>query len=165
MITKTVRIALSTAAAAALLAAADASAQTTVSSTFDVRASVASKCVIDAAADIDITAPGIPWDPTAGTNETGTGTITVRCTRGTNYTVDVNGGVYGATMLHTNGTDTLPYRFYLDDCTTPFAAISRQSTSRQAFDHTICAGVVFGDATVDPIAGDYVDTVTVDVTF
>ena len=165
MIANPVRLALLTAAAVALLAAADASAQTTVSSSFQVTASVAANCRIDSATDIAVTTPAAPWDPTSGANPTATGTITVRCTRGTSYEIDLNGGAYADAMTHTNGTDTLPYKFFAADCATDFTPISFTATSRAARGHTICAGLDLADPTLDPIAGAYSDTVVVDVTF
>jgi spore coat protein U-like protein len=161
MIAKTVRSSLLIAAAAALLAAADASAQTT----FQVTASVAKNCVIDAATDIAISTAAAPWDPTSGTNPSATGTITVRCTRGTAYTIDVNSGVYTDQMTHTNGGDTLPYKFYAENCSTDFTPIAFTATSRAARDHRICARLNLTDPLLDPIAGDYADDVTVDITF
>jgi spore coat protein U-like protein len=164
MTPKTLRTALLGLTAAALLAAADASAQT-VTSSFQVTASVARNCRIEAATDIAISTPAAPWDPSSGTNPTNTGTITVRCTRGTGYTIDLNGGNYTDAMTHTNGADTLPYKFYAADCTTAFVAITDTATSRAPRAHTICAGLNLTDPALDPIAGDYADTVTVDVTF
>ena len=161
MIAKTVRIALLTAAAAALLSAADASAQTS----FLVTASVAANCRIDTATDIAITTPAAPWDPTSGVNPTATRAITVRCTRGTAYVIDLNGGAYTDAMTHTNLTDTLPYKFYAADCSTDFTPINFIATSRAPRAHTICAGLDLTNPALDPIAGDYADTVVVDVTF
>jgi spore coat protein U-like protein len=165
MIAKTVRLTLLAASAVALLSAADASAQTTVSQAFQVTASVSGNCRIDGAQDIAISTPAAPWDPTSGTNPTATGNITVRCTRGTQYTIDLNGGTYVDAMTHTNGTDTLPYRFYASNCTTDFTPIAFTATSRAPRAHTICAGLDLANAALDPIAGNYADTVVVDVTF
>jgi spore coat protein U-like protein len=161
---KLARIALLSAAAAALLAAADASAQTT-SSSFAVTASVAKNCRIDAATDIAITTPAAPWDPTSGANPTATGTVTVRCTKGTSYTIDLNGGVYTDQLTHTNGADKLPFKLYASNCSSAFTPITVVASSRAARDSTICAGLDLADATLDPIAGDYSKTVVVDVTF
>ncbi len=160
------RIVLLTAAAAALLSAPAAQAAT-VSSSFQVTASVAANCQIDAASDIAITTPAAAWDPTSGANPTKTGTITVRCTKGTAYTIDLNGGTYTDQMTHTNGTDKLPYKFYAADCSTNFTPIAFTATSRAARNPTICAGLDLSQAALldVAIAGDYSDTVTVDVTF
>jgi spore coat protein U-like protein len=98
-------------------------------------------------------------------NPTNTGTITVRCTRGTPYTIDVNGGMYTDFMTHTNNSDTLPYKFFQADCSSAFVPITFTATSSAARNHTICAGLDVTDPTIDPIAGDYSDTVVVDVTF
>ncbi len=163
---KTVRIVLMTAAAAALITATDAF-PATVSSSFQVTASVAANCQIDAASDIAITTPAAGWDPTVGGNPTKTGTITVRCTRGTSYTIDLNGGAYTDQMTHTNGTDKLPYKFYASDCSTDFTPIAFTATSRAQRTHTICAGLDLTQTALLDVApaGDYSDTVTVDVTF
>ncbi len=162
---KLLRIALLSAAAAALLAAADASAQT-ASSTFAVTASVKKNCVIDAATDIAITTAAAPWDPTGNANPTQTGTITVRCTKGTTYTIDLNGGVYKDVLTHTtDATEKLPFKFYAANCSTAFTPVAVLATSRAAHDTTICAGLDLADPTLDPAAGDYTKDVTVDVTF
>ncbi len=161
------RIVRLSAAAAALLSASAASAAT-VSSSFQVTASVAANCLIDAASDIAITTPAAAWDPTSGTNPTKTGGITVRCTKGTAYTIDLSvGAPYTGLMTHTNGTDTLPYKFYASDCSTSFTPIAFTATSRAARTHTICAGLDLSQgALLDvAIAGDYAATVTVDVSF
>jgi spore coat protein U-like protein len=160
--TKTLRIALLSAAAAALLHAADASAQTTAQ--FQVTASVAKNCVIDTATDIAITTAAAPWDPTTLTDPKATGTITVRCTRGTAYSIDVNNSTYADTMSDGAG-HTLPYKFYAGDCTSDFTPISFTATSRAARGHTICAGLDFANAGFDPYAGDYSDTVVAEITF
>ncbi len=162
---KTLRIVLSFAAAAALISATDAFAQT-VSSSFLVTASVAKNCRIDAATDIAITTPAAAWDPTTLANPTATGTITVRCTKGTTYTIDLNGGVYADQLTHTNGTDKLPFKFYASDCSTDFTPIAILATSRAAKESTICAGLDLSQtALLDvAVAGDYSKSVAVDVT-
>lgn len=162
---KLARIALLSAAAAALLSAADASAQSPATATFAVTASVAKNCVIDSATDIALSTPAAPWDPASGSGATATGAITVRCTRGTTYTIDLNGGVYADQLTHTNLTDTLPFKFLAADCSADFAPISVLATSRAAKSTTICAGIDTTDATLDPIAGDYSKDVTVEVSF
>ncbi len=163
---KTLRIALTIAAAAALISATDTFAQS-VTATFQVTASVAKNCAINAATDIAITTPAAPWDPTSGANPTKTGTITVRCTKGTSYTIDLNGGVYTDQLTHTNGTDRLPFKFYAADCSTDFTPITVVASSRAAHDSTICAGLDLTQAALldVAIAGDYSKSVVVDVTF
>lgn len=162
MTPKTLRLVLSGAALAALVAAFPAVAQT-ATSTFQVTANVARNCTISAS-DIAITTAATPWDPTSAANPTATGTVTVRCTRGTSYTVDVGGGVYARQMTHTNGIDTLPYLFYAADCSSPFAAIGPVvAPNRSPQNHTICAGLDLASA--DPIAGDYSETVDATVQF
>lgn len=157
---KTLRLALLCGTAAALLAAADASAQT-VSSSFDVSAVVAAKCVIDSAADINITDTATPYDPTGGVPPPVTGDIVVRCTRGTSYEIVVNGGVATGTMARVGEpAETLPFRLYDDTCAADLAAATYTSLSRAAKTHTICAGI---DATAltaaGPKVGDYSTTV------
>ncbi len=164
---KTLRIALLTAAAAALLTASAASAQTHVTSSFQVTASVAANCVIQAASDIAITTTAAAWDPTTGVNPTPqAGTITVRCTKGTEYTIDLNGGTYTGRMTQTNG-DELPFKLYAADCSTDFTPIQFTATSRAARSHTICAGLDPAQSALIDVAsaGDYAATVAVDLTF
>ncbi len=160
---KLLRIALLSAAAAALLSATDASAQATA--TFTVSANVAKNCVIEGATDIVLATAAAPWDPTSGSGANALGTITVRCTRGTTYTIDVNGGTYTTFLTHTNASDTLPIKFFASDCSTAFTPISVLATSRAPRGTDICAGIDMTDPTLDPIAGYYSKLVTVDVTF
>ncbi len=154
-------------AAATLLLSGRASAQT-ASSSFVVSASVAKNCRIDAASNIAITTPAAAWDPTSGAVPAAVpGTITVRCTRGTSYTIRLNGGVTTDVLTHTNGTDTLPFKLYGSDCATDFTPVTVVAASRAAHDTTICAGLdpaqtALLDAAIE---GAYSKTVTVDVTF
>lgn len=163
---KTLRIALLCGVAAALLAAAEASAQT-VSSSFEVSAVVAEKCVIDSAADIAITNAASPYDPTAAVPPPVPGDIVVRCTRGTSYTVTVNGGSATGTMARAGEpAETLPFRLYEATCTSDLAPATYTSTSRAARTHTICAGIDATALTAEgPKVGDYSTTVDLDISF
>ncbi len=164
---KTFRLALLTTVTAALLSAGAASAQT-VSSSFVVSASVAKNCRIDAASNIAITTPAAAWDPTSGTLPAAVpGTITVRCTKGTSYVIDLNGGAYTDQLTHTNGTDKLPFKLYASDCSTAFTPVTVVAASRAAHDTTVCAGLDPAQAALldAAAAGDYSKTVVVDVTF
>lgn len=158
---RTLRIAMSGAVLAALVTAVPAAAQTTVTTTFVVSATVKRACRITAT-PIAITDLATPWDPTSGTRATASGTIGVRCTRGTPYTVNVGGGVYARKMTHTNGVDKLNYSLYASDCSTTFSAISATSSSNAVENHTVCAGI---DPVQDPIQGDYSETVDATVQF
>ncbi len=162
---KTLRIALLGAAAAALFAAADASAQT-ANASFQVTASVAKNCRVSAT-NIAITATA--WDPTSGANPTQTGTITVSCTKGTPYTIDFTGlgAGYTGQMTLSGGTDKLPYKFYAGNCSTDFTPISYTSTSRAGYDHTICAGLDLSQTALLDVApaGNYADTANLVVNF
>ncbi len=160
------RIALLAVAAAAVLYAADVPAQV-VTSQFTVSATVARNCRIDAATDIFITTAAAGWDPTSTANPTQTGTISVRCTKGTSYTIELNKGVHTDVLTHSNGTDTLPFKFYRSDCATDFSPITVLATSRQAQATTVCAGLdLTQTALLDAaIAGTYTKSVFVDVSF
>jgi spore coat protein U-like protein len=153
--------------AATLLLAGQASAQT-VSSSFVVSASVAKNCRIDAASNIAITTPAAGWDPTSGTLPLPVaGTITLRCTKGTSYTIHLNGDVSTGVLARSGSTETLPFKLYAADCATEYAAVAQTAPSRAAQSTTICAGLDPAQAALlDTVsAGDYSKTITLDVTF
>jgi spore coat protein U-like protein len=153
--------------AATLILAGRASAQT-VSSSFQVTASVAKKCVIDATPNIAITTPASAWDPTSGTLPTpASATIILRCTKGTSYTIHLNGDVSTGVLTRSGSTDTLPFKLYDADCATEYTAIPQTAPSRAAQSTTICAGLDPAQAALlDTVsAGDYSKTIAVDVTF
>lgn len=157
---KILRVALSGAAFAALFAALPAAAQT-ATTTFQVSASVAKNCTISAT-NVAITTVAAPWDPTGPDPLPATGTISVRCTRGTVYTVNVGDGTYARTMTSAGG-DTLSYNLLAaPGCATPFVPITATAPSRAVQNHSFCAAV---DTTADPVAGDYSETVNATVQF
>jgi spore coat protein U-like protein len=160
---------------AALSVAGTASAATTGGS-FQVTASVANSCVVTAANDIAFGA----YDP-ADTNNTaaldGAGSVTVRCTRGSNATIALNQGLNAAgasscttplRQMSDGGTSRLRYDLYSDSGRTVAWGCTGTNDVDQAF--TSLAPVTFDTfgripAGQDVPAGSYADTVTVTVTF
>src|SRR5437764_1184906 len=72
--------------------AADAVAPTSASTSFNPTATVIKNCSISAPAQLNFGT----YDPTSGTNTTGTATLTVSCTRNTPATIALdNGGHFG----------------------------------------------------------------------
>jgi spore coat protein U-like protein len=96
-----------TIAAGVLLALAGAAQAASKSDSFQVSAQVAKNCVINAP-DLDL---GI-FDGT--NNLLSSAAISIRCTAGTNYDVDLSTGSSGAYASRTlvNGADTLAYNLY-----------------------------------------------------
>ncbi len=96
-----------TIAAGVLLALAGAAQAATKSDSFQVSATVSKNCIIDA--------PDLNLGTFDGTNDlTADSTISVRCTSGTTYTVDLSAGSSASYAARTlvNGTDVLNYNLY-----------------------------------------------------
>ena len=163
-------------AAAALSVAGTASAATTVTGSFQVTASVANSCVVTSATDIAFGA----YDPASANNTTaldGAGSVTVRCTRGSNAAIALNEGLAAAggsacttplRQMSDGGTNRLRYDLYSDSGRTTPWGCSTTNDVDQAF--TSLAPVTFQTygripAGQDVPAGSYADTVTVTVTF
>ena len=100
----------------ALLATASAASAATVSTSFQVTASVAAQCSVTA----NNLAFGVV-DPLGG-NVDQTTTLSVKCTKNSPYTVGLNAGVTtGSTIaarLMANGADTMAYQLYTDSART-----------------------------------------------
>lgn len=162
-------------AVAALSVAGTASAATTGGS-FQVTASVANSCVVTSATNIAFGA----YDPASANNTTaldGAGSVTVRCTRGSNAAIALNEGLAPASgsacgtplrQMSDAGANRLRYDLYSDSGRTAAWGCSTTNDVDQAF--TSLAPVTFQTygripAGQDVPAGSYADTVTVTVTF
>ena len=173
MIKKTTRRVLTGMGMAALVgavSASDAAAQTTDS--FQVLASVAETCVIQAPNDLDFGA----YDP-GGANLAadldGDADISVRCTKGTDpveITLSLGGNAAGSqrNMLGTNLSETLTYELYSDSGRTTVwgdtAGNGRDYTAASSgwTDLTVYGRIPAGqDVSVD----SYADTVVAEVNF
>lgn len=166
MTKKLLRAALASATLALLAAASAANAQS-ASTTFQVSAAVARTCTISATA-IDFGS----YDP-VGANDTApadqTGTVTLRCTRGTGYSVALgNGGNFSAGRRMRLGAsgEYLSYELYSDTTRTTVwnagAPVTGTAANRSAFGLTVYARVPAGQ---DAVEGAYVDTVAATVNF
>ena len=164
------KILTATMAATALVAAGSASAAT-ATTTFGVTATVLKTCSVAAAA------LGFGnYTPGSGALAANT-TVNVKCTKGTTFTVALNGGTTaGGTItqrLMTNGTDTLQYNLYT---TAAFATLFGDGTTGVTMPGTgtgiatAVALTVFGslpdNATNQNVStGAYADTINVTVTY
>ena len=164
------KILTATMAATALAAAGSASAAT-ATTTFGVTATVLKTCSVAAAA------LGFGnYTPGSGALAANT-TVNVKCTKGTTFTVALNGGTTaGGTItqrLMTNGTDTLQYNLYT---TAAFATLFGDGTTGVTMPGTgtgiatAVALTVFGslpdNATNQNVStGAYADTINVTVTY
>lgn len=166
MTKKLLRTALAAAAFTLLAAASDAAAQS-ASATFQVSAAVVKTCTISATA-IDFGA----YD-TVGANATApadqTGTVTLRCTRGTNYSVALGQGDNfsgGRRMRLGASGEYLSYQLYSDAGRTSVwdgaAPVSGTAANRSAFNLTVFGRV---PAAQDVIEGAYLDTISATVNF
>jgi spore coat protein U-like protein len=147
------------------------------STTFQVTASVAANCTISATN----LAFGV-YDPLAGADTTGTGSVTIACVQGISPTVALSLGSYGnRTMRGVNQPtpDSLAYHLYLPDSYSwtdsgtcpPGSPVEWNDTntlapggapSNQAATFNVCGAVPAGqDVKVD----NYADSVTATVNF
>lgn len=162
--------------ATTVLVAGSATAATTATGTFQVTASVANSCVVTAANNIAFGA----YDPASSNNTTaldGAGSVSVRCTRGSNAAIALNQGLNAATgslctsplrQMADGGTNRLRYDIYSDSGRASAWGCDATNDVDQSF--TSLAPVTFTTygripAGQDVPAGNYADTVTVTVTF
>ncbi len=148
--------------AAALLAAPLlARAAGTATGTFQVTANVPTACTIRGT-NITVAA----YDPNAATAATGTGTVTVQCTRGTTYTIGLDSaGKWTLSDGAKPTANTLNYSILQGATTTPWNATSTlvgTATSRAAINLTATASIPTGQ---DVPVGTYTDTVTMTVNY
>jgi len=161
-----IRTLLGLAAFAALALAVPAAAQT-ASATFQVSANVLKNCTVSAG-DVVIGA----YDPVVANDTadaTGTGTVTVRCTKNTLYNVGLNDGSHVGRRMQVGASgDFLSYELYSDSGYTSVwgatgtARVTRTASSSAAFAHTVYARVPAGQ---DVDQGAYTDTVTATIEF
>jgi len=160
------RIALAVSALAVLAAATTAAAQS-ASDTFQVSANVLKVCTISATA-IDFG----DYDPVSANDTTPadqTGTVTIRCTRGTGWSVALGAGnnfSAGRRMRLGATGEYLGYELYSDASRTTVwdGAAPRTGTAanRAALDLTVYGRVAAGQ---DAVEGAYLDSVVATINF
>jgi spore coat protein U-like protein len=154
---------------ASLLLGGQAVQAATDTTTFQVTATVNDACTVSAT---DL-AFGV-YDPSAADNEK-TSTITVTCTKGTDYDIGLNeGAASGATvttrqMLDTVSSDLINYSLYSDASrtvnwgnTVGTETVHVGSATGAAENHTVYGKIPTGQYVT---AGSYSDTITVTVTY
>jgi spore coat protein U-like protein len=152
---------------ALIASSAVACAQTTVSNTVGVSATVIESCSISAVSELafgELSVGTLPADATSSFN--------VTCTPTTEYSIGLNEGLYGTSTttrkLGASSTAALSYQLYQDaDWASPWgddAATSKSGLGGVglAVTHTIY-GKIPDQTWPDP--GAYTDTVTITVTF
>ena len=147
-----------------VVGAGQASAQT-LTTQFQVSATVSKYCTIEATA-LDFGT----YNPLSAAPRTAESTVTVRCTRGTAVSLALNEGIHELAgvrnMLLTTGTDRLPYGLYLDSgyLTEWNSANVDEFTTTSNSDHD---RTVYGrlPAGADVTEGSYTDTVTATLNF
>lgn len=167
------RIPLLLALACALTAGAALAA--TATTTFTVTASVAANCTISA------TGISLTYDPIAAnavTPATGTGTVTIACTKGSGPSIGLNAGtnagaVAGVTRAMASGTNLLGYELFQPAAAPGNGGVwsdigganplnAGVSPSKAARSFTVSASVPAGQ---DVAVGNYTDTITATVNF
>ncbi|HET6474067.1 MAG TPA: spore coat U domain-containing protein [Pseudomonadales bacterium] len=158
-------------AAGVLLALAGTAQGATKMTTFQVSATVVKNCVMSAAA--------MNLGTFDGTNNlTGSSNISINCTAGTPFTVDLNAGSSGSYAMRTlkSATDTLNYNLYT---TSGYTTVWGDKTGATGQGNGTGAGMAAGQvqtltvfgrllATDNPQsfgAGTYTDTITATITY
>ena len=161
---------IGTISAAVLLAVAGSAAAATKTDTMQVSATVAKNCIINA--------PDLNLGTFEGDNNlTASSTISVRCTSGTTFFVDLStgAGTY-ANRTMSNGTDTLSYNLYTNNTYTTVFGDGTGSTGRGSgtgagmaignAQSLIVYGRLLASANTGPVgAGTYTDTITATITY
>lgn len=150
--------------AAVLLSLHGLAGSATATTTLLVTASVVAACNVS-------TSPVAfgAYNPTAGTNLDGTGTVSVTCTNGTSYTVALDGGSQADVTARamSDGANGLSYQLYSDPARTSVwgmngAELVSATGTGSSVDHTVYGRIPSGQT---PPAGSYSDTVNVTVTY
>ena len=155
-------------AAALALAVSGAFAGTPVTSTFQVRATIAASCVIVASSDLDFGSLGV-----LAASAPGTSSIQVQCTDTTPYNIGLSAGTgQNATMAArklTNAGATINYSLYTDAAhtnvwgnTAPTDTVADTGNGASQ-GHTVYGLIPAQSPT--PAPGTYTDTITVTVTY
>lgn len=142
----------------------------TTNTTFDVTATVNDSCFVSAT---DL-AFGV-YDPSSGTPDEDSSTITVTCTAGTDYDIGLNAGTASGASVTTrqmtgpSPTDLLNYSLYSDSGhTTNWGdtvgndTVNVPSATGAAENHTVYGRIPINQYVT---AGSYSDTITVTITY
>jgi spore coat protein U-like protein len=152
-----------------LLALAGAAQAATKTATFNVSATVVDNCTISAGA--------LNLGTFDGTNNlTANSTSTVRCSNGTDYTVDLSAGSSGsfANRTLTNGSNSLVYNLYTAGDYQTVWGNGQNGTGRASdigegmgnpITHTVHGRLLASQNQGAIDAGDYSDTITATITY
>lgn len=139
----------------------------TTSTTFQVSATVLASCSVSAT-DLAFG----DYDPLSGTPLDATSTVTVNCTTGTPYKIQLSAGIgSGATTTvrkMTNGADTLNYGLYQESShTTNWGDTTDTDTVNATASTAPADHIVYGRIPINQNvpANTYTDTVTVTVNY
>ena len=162
---------IGTISAAVLLAVAGSAAAATKTDNMQVSATVSKNCIISA--------PDLNLGTFEGDNDlTAQSTISVRCTSGTTFFVDLSTGSSGnfASRTLVNGSDTLAYNLYTSNAHTTVFGDGTSSTGRGSGTGTgmavgnaqsvVVYGQLLASANTGAFgAGTYTDTITATITY
>ncbi len=154
------KLLLAAAVAAAVAFAPRAEAQATKTGTFVVSSTVAKACSTVTATDVDL---GV-YDPTGTGDKSGTSTISVKCVKGTDYTIGLT-SAHSWSLKGPGASDLIAYKIYqpggVIDWTANALAVAAVTNS-SAINYTATVKATQGQ---DVSVGAYSDTVTVTVTY
>lgn len=132
--------------------------------TFGVSATITNNCVLTPPAAVDLGA----YDPTSASQVSGTGTMQVKCTKGTSYTTTLTST---NTFKLKSGTDEIPYVIYqpasdgTGATTTAWTGSAGPTVSAASNGNRSMVATIRPSIGVDVPAGSYTDTVTITVTW
>jgi spore coat protein U-like protein len=126
-------------------------------------ASVIPNCIISSVNAISFG----DYDVNATSDKTKTGSVSVKCTKGTNATIELNGGLNGnRTMVGGPQSEALTYELYQPNGTTVWGtggnAITYNSSTNTAVPFVVNGKIPMGQ---DKTVGSYTDTVTATINF
>lgn len=143
----------------------------TATSTFSVTATVISDCIINSATTLAFPS----YDPTSGTDTTGSSTLSITCTSGTGFNLGLNAGTGSGATVATRkmtrtagGVQTLNYSLYSDPSNTvlwgnTIGTDTVASTATGLAQNFTVYGKIPASQTVP--AASYLDTITLTVTY
>ncbi len=161
---KKIRILMIMVAAVMTLSFASTVYAATVATTFDVTATVNSVCSITNAPNLAFGA----YDPTSGTDLDATTTVTIRCTKNTDYELYITPASGARIMVGAPTADNLNYELYSDAGRTTSFSSAVTGTKATATDAALDIDtIVYGriPSLQNVAIGTYTQTVTVTVDY
>lgn len=165
---------------AALLSVANPVIAVTVNASFDVTATLQNGCLFGVSSSSSSNMGTLSFGSQSATatnvdvvSSTGSGSIVVTCTPGSSISIALDYGANGGSsaqryMKNSAGTRTLPYQLYRDAARSQVWGTGALALTVPSFPSTTQTYTVYAryfGATPLPAAGQYTDSVTINVTY